>query len=57
MKAIAAGAVCAALAAAAPGLPTPDVRLACALLAAVAFAAFICNVGGRRPARKQRERA
>lgn len=56
MKAIAAGALCAALAAAAPDLPTPDVRLACALLAAVAFAAFICNVG-RRPARKQRERA
>lgn len=50
MKAIAAGAACAALAAAAPSLPTPDVRLACTLLAAVAFAVFICNVG-RRPTR------
>ncbi|WP_446903037.1 hypothetical protein [Burkholderia sp. YIM B11467] len=56
MKAIISGAACAALAVAAPDLPTPDVRIACTLLAAVAFAAFICNVG-RRPARKQREQA
>jgi hypothetical protein len=56
MKAIAAGAVCVALAAAAPDLPTPDLRLTCTLLAAAAFAAFICNVG-RRPARKHQERA
>lgn len=48
MKAIAYGAACALLALATPELP-PDRRITCALLAVVAFAAFIGSVGRRAP--------
>jgi hypothetical protein len=54
MKATAYGALCAALALAATEIPSQAAGLAVDLFAAVAFGAFIANVG-RRPVRTQEQ--